>query len=70
MDPFIHIGKIAGFKSKIIWAQDPTFVELACKDRRDFNIIYDEYHEEFTGGEFLMLIKDLEYELMIGQRFG
>jgi hypothetical protein len=69
MDPFIHIGKLTG-GTRFVWAQDPTFVEMACKSNMDAKVIYNEYWEEFTGREFLELIEGLEDKLLIGQWFG
>lgn len=67
MTPVLHIGKRS---SKFIWAQEPEKVIAFCKENKDKIIIYNEYHEYFTGSQFLNIIKDLNFNCdLIGREF-
>lgn len=67
-DPRVHVGKAAG--SRFYWAQDPAKVRKVCEERRDEEIIEDEYATRYTGAAFLEYIDGDEDILdSIGQCF-
>jgi|SRR5688572_30794149 len=58
-DPEIHIGK--SFMRTFSWAQQPALVRAACEENMDKVVFISEYHQPFTGREFLDYIKGSEY---------
>jgi hypothetical protein len=65
-DPTSHIGKrtSGGLRRKngFIWAQDSGYVRDICMSNVSNPIIVDEYDKEYTGNEFIILIREYEHD--------